>query len=81
MRAICKICNNKNNCSYLKHNKEGDCIDVQTSDYGYQEAVEKACDWLKNNIDKYLYNRGGFEEYIPTCGDKLYTDLEKAMEL
>lgn len=43
MRAICKVCKEKNNCSYLKRNKEGECIDVQTSDYGYQEAIEKAC--------------------------------------
>lgn len=42
MRAICEVCNHKEGCSYLKRGKEGDCIDVQTSDYGYEEAVEKA---------------------------------------
>lgn len=49
MRAICKVCKDKDNCSYLKRGREGDCIDVQTSDYGYQEAVEKACEWLREH--------------------------------
>lgn len=43
--------------------------------------VDKACEWLKENVEKYLFNSGGFEEYIPTCGDKLYTDFRKAMEI
>ena len=44
------------------------------------EMIEKATEWLKENVEKYLYNRGGFEEYIPTCGGKLFTDFKKAME-
>lgn len=42
MRAICKVCKGKDNCFYIKNGKTSDCIDVQTSDYGYEEAVEKA---------------------------------------
>lgn len=42
--------------------------------------LKEACEWLKENVEKYLFNRGGFEEYIPTCGDKLYTDFKKAMD-
>lgn len=42
MRAICKVCKDKDTCSYIKQGKTSDCIDVQTSDYGYEEAVEKA---------------------------------------
>lgn len=55
MRAICKVCGNKDTCSYIKLNKEGDCIDVQTSDYGYQEAVEKALEWLRECLPNIEY--------------------------
>ena len=54
MRAICNVCSTKDTCSYLKRGKEGECIDVQTSDYGYEEAVEKACQYLRDNIDHAL---------------------------
>lgn len=50
MRAICNVCKDKSSCSYLKQGKERDCIDVQTSDYGYEEAVEKAYEWLDSGI-------------------------------
>lgn len=50
MRAICNVCKDKDTCSYIKNSKEGDCIDVQTSDYGYEEAVEKACKWLCEHV-------------------------------
>lgn len=43
-------------------------------------AIDKACEWLRENVDKYLYNRGGFEECIPTCGDALFNDFRKAMK-
>lgn len=49
MRAICKVCGIKDDCPYIKRRREGDCIDVQTSDYGYEEAVEKACK-LQGNV-------------------------------
>lgn len=42
--------------------------------------IEKACDWLEDNIDRYLYNTGGYGEYIPKCGGKMYEDFKKAME-
>lgn len=45
-----------------------------------QIDIDKAVEWLKENIELYLYNRGGFEEYIPTCGDGLFRDFRKAME-
>ena len=40
MRKICEVCKDKDSCSYIKQGKVGDCIDVQTSDYGYDEALE-----------------------------------------
>lgn len=55
MRAICQVCKDKDKCSYLANNKTRDCIDVQTSDYGYEEAVLKACKWLYKNQKNYDY--------------------------
>lgn len=42
-----------------------------------QEMIDKACEWLKNNINDYLYNRCGD---IPTCGESMYINFRKAME-
>lgn len=44
-----------------------------------QEMIKEAKQWLKENVDNYLYNTGGEEEYIPKCGDKMFNDFEKAM--
>lgn len=63
MRAICNVCQHKDTCSYLKHGRESDCIDVQTSDYGYDEAVEKAAKWLASELSSNCaYINVGFEE-------------------
>lgn len=42
--------------------------------------IEKACSWLKENKDKYLYNTGEKDEYIPTCSGKMIDDFRKYME-
>lgn len=42
--------------------------------------IKKACLWLKDNIDRYLYNTGGIDEYIPKCGGKMIEDFKKYME-
>lgn len=42
--------------------------------------IEKACLWLKDNIDRYLYNTGGIDEYIPKCGGKMIEDFKSYME-
>lgn len=42
--------------------------------------IDKACEWLKENVNNYLYNTGGFEEYIPQCGGAMFIDFRKAME-
>lgn len=89
MRAICKVCKDKDSCSYLKRSRESDCIDVQTSDYGYEEAVEKAVEWLKENARNYIFrNKGrdgsgeGIWNYDYVFIDaKLFDDFKKAMEV
>lgn len=42
--------------------------------------IEKACGWLEENKDKYLYNKGEKDEYIPTCTGKMIEDFRKYME-
>lgn len=42
--------------------------------------IKKACLWLKDNTDRYLYNTGGIDEYIPKCGNKMIEDFKKYME-
>ena len=42
--------------------------------------IKKACLWLKDNTDRYLYNTGGIDEYIPKCGNKMIKDFKKYME-
>lgn len=42
--------------------------------------IEKACQWLKDNTDRYLYNTGGIDEYIPKCGGKMIEDFKKYMK-
>ena len=41
--------------------------------------IDKACDWLKENKDKYLYNTGEKGEYIPTCSGKMIDEFRKYM--
>lgn len=54
MREICKYCDYKDKCSYVKCDKANDCIDVQTSDYGYEEAINNVCDWLREHWREYI---------------------------
>lgn len=74
MRSICKVCGEKDSCSYLQRDREGDCIDVQTSDYGYDDAIEKAAEWIETALNG---------DNIEGCMDrkKLIEDFKQAMEL
>ena len=42
--------------------------------------IEKACEWLRENKDKYLYNTGVKGEYIPTCSGKMIDEFRKYMK-
>lgn len=72
MRAICNVCNYKEKCPYVLRGKESDCIDVQTSDYGYEEAVDKACEWWRKLLDTQGYA-------VPSV-ERIVDDFRKAME-
>lgn len=55
--------------------------DNSTVEYIRKDAlVERACSWLKENKDKYLYNTGERDEYIPTCSSKMIEDFRKYVE-
>lgn len=43
-------------------------------------SIEKACEWLRENKDKYLYNTGSKGEYIPTCSDRMIDDFKNYMK-
>ena len=45
-----------------------------------EQLIDKAIKWLEDNMDRYLYNTGGYGEYIPKCGGKMFEDFKKAME-
>ena len=49
-------------------------------DAGYKDAMDFAIDWLKRNANKYAYNTGGRNEYIPKVGGKCWEDLKQDME-
>ena len=42
--------------------------------------IEKAVEWLKENKDKFLYNTGEKDEYIPTCSGKIIDEFRNYME-
>lgn len=46
----------------------------------YKYAMDFAIDWLKRNANKYTYNTGGDDEYIPCVGGKCWEDLKQDME-
>ena len=41
--------------------------------------IEKVCEWLKENANKYLYNTGENGEYIPTCSGRMIDEFRKHM--
>ena len=52
----------------------------KTAERTKREMIEKAVEWLDNNVDKYCFNSGGKFEYIPKVGRKMLEDFKQAME-
>ena len=72
---------------HIRPNKEigstwhGNKISDNDIEYIRADAfIKRACEWLKENKDKYLYNTGSKGEYIPTCSDKMIDDFKKIYE-
>lgn len=72
-RAVCQVCKDKEKCSYVLWGNESDCIDVQTSDYGYEEATERAVQWLARMLDEQGFARPSVERIV--------YDFQKEMEV
>lgn len=45
-----------------------------------KQMIEKACKWLEENADKYLFNTWGGTGYVPKCSIRLFNDFRKAMQ-
>ena len=84
---VCGDCND-NDCKNCKFEDLEDnvtwCKDrIFDKDIEYTRTdvfIEKACEWLKENKDKYLYNTGDKCEYIPTCSGKMIEDFKNYMK-
>lgn len=52
--TLCNNCEAKDNCSYISRNLERNCSFKETTMYGWelgwQDAIDKACEWLKMNF-------------------------------
>lgn len=79
MREICKTCTHKEKCSYLKTNKTGDCIDVQTSDYGFDEAVAQADLWLRIHLPRVISNYSFNGQIIDMLNEDMREEFRNAM--
>lgn len=64
MKRICEYCKDKDTCQYIKRNKVGDCIDVQTSDYGYEEAVNNTCEYFLPLLKRIGCSPDGAQEIL-----------------
>ena len=47
---------------------------------GYKHAIEKANEWLRENVNDYICYEGIFDRFRAMCGDSLFSDFKKAME-
>ena len=59
---------------------EMECAFEAGAQWQKKQLIDKAIKWLEDNIDRYLYNTGGYGEYIPKCGGKMFEDFKKAVE-
>ena len=79
---VCGDCND-NDCENCKFEDLEDnvtwCKDkIFEKDIEYIRTdtfIEKTVDWLKENKDKYLYNTGERDEYIPVCSGKIIDEF------
>ena len=81
-KQLCNNCEAKENCSYISRNLERKCSFKETTMYGWelgwQDSIDKAVEWLKNNADKYTDTGCGVPFlYIGI----MINDFKKAMEL
>ncbi len=83
--CLCYFTNNKMSKPNYKIETVEEVITDTISEYmneGYNEATRKAVEWLKENKDKYLYNKYIREKgkYIPTCSGKIIDGFREYMK-
>ena len=81
-RQICRECRENVKCPYTSRNLEYKCQNLSDTMYGWelgwQDSIDKAVEWLKNNADKYIDTGYGVPFlYIGI----MINDFKKAMEL
>lgn len=58
MKFFCKHCHDRQQCGYVNRNMIGDCTYLQDImggwEAGYQDAVDKAAEYMQNHIDQQL---------------------------
>ena len=54
-KTLCNNCEARENCAYISRNLERNCSFKETTMYGWelgwQDAIDKACEWLKCNFN------------------------------
>lgn len=70
--------NEHTDAKYLKEIK--DKLLEDTPEFNTDAFIDKACEWLKENKDRYLYNTGNKGEYIPTCSGKMIEQFRNYMK-
>lgn len=65
-KQMCRECSEKETCPYIPRKLEYKCQHLSDMMYGwelgYKDAIEKACEWLRNNhADIYLRYIRGYE--------------------
>ena len=82
-KTLCNNCEAKENCSYISRNLESKCSFKETTMYGwelgYRDAVDKACEWLKDYVADYLDRDKQYQLPIIDVVE-LITDFRKEME-
>ena len=75
MKSLCEQCGQKD-CGFTNRNMEDDCEKVQLYQQGYDDAIDRACEWLESvMIDDDIYGVGNNIENLK----ELINDFKKAM--
>jgi len=83
---LCQQCGKPQQCGYVNRNLEDKCPVIQETmegwELGYEDAIDKACEWLEKNMQDYAYCKYEGEELTDEAkiSNNLIKDLRKAME-
>ena len=78
-KEYCEKCPIHDACAYIRINREDLCVTLASFVDGFDEAIEKATKWLKENHHKYT-SWDTIEYELNFNTDTLIEDLKKDME-